>query len=62
MRSNVTDIMLEKRHETDKAVLFFTGDKTVWLAKRQIEVEPAKDGKLWIVTLPEWLAEEKGLV
>lgn len=62
MRSNVIDIPLEKRRETEKAIQFSDGEKLVWLAKSQIEAEPARDGKLWIVTLPQWLAEEKGLV
>lgn len=62
MRSNVIDIELEKRHETDKAIQFSDGDKLVWLARSQIEVDPIKGGKLWVVTLPQWLAEEKGLV
>ena len=62
MRSNVIDLTLEKRHETEKAIQFSDGDRIVWLAKSQIECEPAGGGKLCIVTLPEWLAEEKGLI
>lgn len=38
----------------------FTPD--VWLPKTQIEIEKSGAGGLYEVTLPEWLAMEKGLI
>lgn len=62
MKSTVIDLVLEKRHETEKAIQFSDGDNLVWLAKIQIEISPTESRKLFCVTLPEWLAVEKGLV
>ena len=64
MKSDVIDLTLQKLHETDKAVLVTDSipEKGVWLAKSRIEIEPAPVGGLYIVTLPEWLALEKGLI
>lgn len=64
MRSNLIDLTVQLLHETDRAVRVTnsTPDKGVWLPKTQIEIEPADKGGLHIVTLPEWLAEEKGLI
>jgi hypothetical protein len=58
------DITVEKLAETDAAVLVHDGDKSkaVWLPKSQIEIEPAEVGGLFIVTAPEWLLADKGLV
>lgn len=62
MRSDVIDITVTKLAETDAAVKVCDGDEVgVWLPKSQIEIEPAKGG-LFTVTLPEWLATNKGLV
>lgn len=32
----------------------------VWLPLRQIEIAPERHGRLIMVTMPLWLAEEKG--
>jgi hypothetical protein len=56
-RSDIIDISGEKRGETEKAIRWFDGKQTVWLPKSQIEVND--DGT---VSLPEWLAREKGLI
>jgi len=37
-------------------------DNAVWLAKSQIELEPCEMGGIFTLTLPEWLALEKGLM
>jgi hypothetical protein len=34
----------------------------VWLPRSQIEIEPMKKAGIVEVTLPEWLAQEKGLI
>lgn len=65
MKSNIIDIDVEVAHRTEKAVLVHTGikEQAVWLPFSQVEIEPngAFDG-IETVTLPEWLALEKGLI
>jgi hypothetical protein len=50
--------------KTEKAVLFHDGDKSkaVWLARSQIEIEETGVAGIVTITLPEWLALEKGLI
>lgn len=64
MRSNVVDITVQKLHETDRAVLVTDSvpEKGVWLSKSLIEIEKSATGGLYEVTLPKWLALEKGLI
>lgn len=46
-------------HQTTKATLFDVGDEEVWLPKSEIrEIDEAEKH----VTIPVWLATEKGLV
>ena len=54
--SDLIDIVVTLRHQTDKAYLVDDGDKQVWVPKSQSEYA---DG---ILTLPEWLAMDKGLI
>jgi N-acetylglucosamine-6-phosphate deacetylase len=56
MKSNLIDIAVELKHETDKAYLVTDGSKDAWLPKSQCEYA---DG---IVTMEEWLAKDKGLI
>ena len=58
--SNLVDIAVEFRHETPKAILVYDGAKEVWLPKSQVEYEHSGGGV--IVTMPEWLAKDKGLI
>ena len=63
--TRLVDLTLEQLHETPRAVLVTPGgpDEAVWLAKSLIEVEPnAVNAGLVDVTLPEWLAQERGLI
>jgi len=64
MKSNIIDIDVEVVHKTAMAVLVHTGDKenAVWLPLSQIDVEYSRLGGISNVTLPEWLALEKGLI
>lgn len=64
MRSDLIDITVQRLHETEKAVLVTDSipEKGVWLAKSMIEIEPSVVGGLFTVTMPEWLALEKGLI
>lgn len=59
-KSNVVDIDVIIVHQTERAVLVKESDgaEGVWLPLSQVEVDTA-DG---VVTLPEWLALEKGLI
>ena len=61
-RSNLVELTLQLHHETDRAILVSDGDAKVWLAKSQCEHSPANERGIVQVTLPEWLATEKGLV
>ena len=61
-KSNLIDITGELAGgETEKAVLFHDGTRSVWLPRSQIEIAPADNG-LVEVTMPEWLAQQKGLI
>ena len=58
------DIDVYVLHETEKAWRVTLDDpkEGVWVPKSQAEIEPSDDGTAAILTLPEWLAIEKGLV
>lgn len=62
-RSDLVDISVVLVHQTEKAVLVdHGGDGNVWLPRSAIEIEKGANGKTWTVTLPERLAQEKGLI
>lgn len=56
-RSDLVDISGEIRAQTDKAIQFYDGSTTVWLPRSQIEINDDDT-----VTMPEWLAMDKGLI
>lgn len=59
--NGLIDIACELRHETPRAWLLDCGEKEpVWVPKSQGEY--FKEGRLEIVTMPKWLAKEKGLI
>ena len=72
MKSDLVDIECEIAQEREKAIAITDGTETVWeghtrpslkwfwLPRSQITV--AQDGTRTIVTLPQWLAKEKGLI
>ena len=74
MENNKTiEIAVEVRAWTDKAILVFDGDDEVWIPVSQVEEcedwclmdwsgRHAWSKKTETITIPEWLAEEKGLV
>ena len=64
MKSDIIDIDVAVEAKTDKAVLVHDGDKSkaVWLPLSQIEISETGIGGIMTVTLPEWLALEKGLI
>lgn len=58
------DYDLAYRRETAAAWCFGTGDEDVWLPKSQCEVDSRGElapGRVYAVTVPNRLAEEKGL-
>ena len=60
MASELVDIDgdLVAPFDTEKAYRFYDGKTTVWLAKSQVEWDV--DSKQ--MTMPRWLAEDRGLV
>ncbi len=61
-RSDLVEVNGEYRHDTPKAWLIDFGlDDPVWVPKSQVELEEEGDGTV-TVTMPEWLALEKGLI
>lgn len=63
MKSDLIDVTVVLRHHTDRAVLVDHGGKEpVWLPLSQIELAPNADGRTHTATLPEWLAEESGMI
>lgn len=75
--SDLKDIELKQHHKTGDAVLVSNGrhdHKPVWLPLSHVEIEPLdRYERVWndsyrnhaqviVVTLPEWLAREKGLI
>lgn len=58
---DLVDIAGEVHAWTEKGVKFFDGKVSVWLPRSQVEVND--DGRRrHTVTMPEWLALEKGLI
>lgn len=49
------------QHETPKAILIVVGAKRHWLPKSLIEVTRVEDATA-AVLLPEWLANQRGLI
>lgn len=63
MKSDLADITVIVRRETDKAWLVDHGGREpCWLPKSQCEIEPNRDGRTSTLTMPQWLAEEKGII
>ena len=63
MKSDLIDIEVCIHYETDKAILVsIDGEKenSKWLPKSQIEIH--KEGNKTEITLPEWLAKDRGLI
>lgn len=56
--NQLIDIAGEVKGETEKAYRFYDGKETVWLPKSQVEWYEDEG----TMTMPEWLALEKGLI
>lgn len=64
MKSDLVDLTVQIHMTTERAILVSDdGDdeKAVWLPLSQIEVE-RQSGGFATVTVPEWLAKNKGLI
>lgn len=64
MKSDLIDLEVYVHAKTSKAILISDdgdSDKAVWVPLSQVEVEAVK-GRVHEVTMPEWLASEKGLI
>lgn len=62
-RSNLFDVSMHLHHETARAILVSDDgnrDHAVWLPKEHVEYERTSPG-VYLVTMPEWLAIERGL-
>lgn len=57
-KRELVDIEGEVKGESEKAYRFYDGSKTEWVPKSQVEW----DAQEKIMTMPEWLAIEKGFV
>jgi hypothetical protein len=57
-RSDLVDVSGEVKFETEKAFRFFDGKDLVWLPKSLCEWD--ENDKT--MTMPEWIALEKGLI
>ncbi len=63
MSARHVEIACELRHETEKAFLIHDGTKEIWLPKSMVEFELDKPGATsGTATMPEWFAQEKGLI
>jgi len=64
MSRELIDDACQQHHETDRAFLGSDceRDTAVWLPKSQVERGDAKGGGVYVFTMPEWLAVDKGLV
>lgn len=64
-QKELADITLQQHHETERAYLVSDSgerDKAVWIPKSQCERGDKIGPNLYEFTMPQSLAEEKGLV
>jgi hypothetical protein len=65
MAREIVDLTVQLHAETAKAVLVSDDGiqkHAVWLPLSQIEIEKKPNSSIVVVTLPEWLALDKGLL
>ncbi len=64
MKSDIVDIEGRVHAKTDRAILFSTdGDReeAVWLPLAHVEISELRRG-VGVVSMPEWLAVDRGLI
>jgi hypothetical protein len=60
-KSDLIDLPCMLKYQTERAYLLdFGEEESMWLPKSQVEYH--KEGNNEIVTMPEWLAKERGLI
>ena len=66
---NLTEASVQFVRQTEMAILILDGNKEIWIPKSQInkgDEEPDYDsltnGDLLEITIPEWLALDKGII
>ncbi len=60
-KSDLIDFIIIIKHRTERAALVFDGDIKTWIPLSQCELSSNLDGT-HTLTMPEWLAQEKGLI
>lgn len=60
-KSKLVDLELDLIHETSKAIMVTDGKVECWLPKSLIEMEETTVANRYTVTLPRYIAEERGL-
>jgi len=61
---NYVEVVVELKADPPKAkaILISDGDKEIWVPRSIIEgIEPVK-GTMIEITIPEWFAQDKGLI
>ena len=61
MKSDLIDIAVQVKGETQSAYRVYDGKRTEWVPKSQVELDIVGKASA-ILTLPEWLALEKGFI
>lgn len=63
-RNEIVEVDGAIEARTDKAILFHTGDKTqaVWLPRNQIQIDDTGFPEIFTVSMPEWMALDRGLI
>jgi len=56
------EIYVEIKRRAARAVLVSDGVSEVWLPTSLIDIDPANKYNQASITMPEWLAKEKGLI
>ena len=57
------EIIGEIKNSTDRAIYFYDGAKTVWIARSQVHAIDEEGGRgTATITIPEWLAKKEGLI
>lgn len=63
---NIIELLVQVKRQTDAAIMV-AGDigkkqKDIWLPKSQIEIDSVDEKGFAHIQIPEWLAEDKGLI
>ena len=61
MKSDLIDIAVQVKGETQSAYYVYDGKRTEWVPKSQVELDIVGKSSA-ILTLPVWLATEKGFI